>query len=58
METLRRGVSDPHDGHARTACRGYDGPSHVSVEGHREKNERPFETGSLTTRMVVQDGPS
>ena len=32
---------------------GYDNPSHVSVEGHLEKNERPFETGSLTTRTNV-----
>ena len=38
--------------------RGYDGPSHVSVEGHLEKSERPSERGSLTTRTVVQDGPS
>ena len=38
--------------------RGYDGPSHVSVGGHLEKNERPLEIGSLSSMTVVQDGPS
>ena len=41
-----------------TIRRGYDGPLHVSVEGHLDKNERPLETGSQTTKTVVQDGPS
>ena len=38
--------------------RGDDGPSHVSIGGYIEKSERPLGIGSLTTRTVVQDGPS
>ena len=39
-------------------CRTDNGPSHVSVGEHLGKNERPLKTGSLSSMMVVQDGPS
>ena len=53
LETLRNRVSDRHDGTCRTNHRGNDGPSHMSVEGHLRKSERPLGIGSLTTRTVV-----
>ena len=42
----------------RTDRREDNGPSHMSVGGHLEKKKSPSGTGSLTTKTVVQDGPS
>ena len=54
-QTLRRGVSDRHNGHAgrtfvKTTVR------HMCPLKNTQKNgERPLEIGSLTTRMVVEE---
>ena len=57
MQTLSGGVSDRHDGRAGQIVMGMT-VHHMCPLKDTWKNERPLETGSLTTRMVVQDGPS
>ena len=57
METLRRGVSDRYDGHAGRTVVGTTVRHMCPLKDTWKKNVRPLETGYLTTRTVVQDGP-
>ena len=57
METLRRGVSDRHDGYAGHTVVGTTVCHMCPLKNTWEKNERPFEIGSLTRMTVVQDRP-
>ena len=58
MKTLKRGVSDSHDGHAGQTVVGMTVRHMCPLKNTWEKNERPLETGSLSSMTVVQDGPS
>ena len=58
METLRRGVSDRHNGHGGWTVMGMTVCRARPFDDTKKNGERPLETGSLTTRTVVQDGPS
>ena len=57
METLRRGVSDRHDGYVGHTVVGTTVCHMCPLKNTWEKNERPFETGSLSRMTVVQDRP-
>ena len=52
METVRRGVSDRHNGHAGWTVVGMTVRRTCPFEDTYKNGERPLETGSLTTRTV------
>ena len=58
METLRRGVSDRHDGCARRTVEGMSVRHRCSSEDTWKKIWRPLGEGSLTIEEVMQDEPS
>ena len=58
MEILRRGVSDRHDGYAGQIVEGMMVHHRCVYKRTLGKSWKPLGIGSLTTRTVVQDGPS
>ena len=58
METLRKWVSDRHDGCAGRTVDGMTVRRRCPSEGTWKKIWRPLGEGTLTVTTVVQDGPS
>ena len=58
MENLRGGVSDRSDGHAGWTVVGKTVRHMCPLRETWKKNEKPLETGSLSSMTIMHDGPS